>query len=214
MNVRPTKVPAAVRRRFGPRPAAPPPVADSPVSPAAGSPEAPGGKGRPTPKRRDTQTRRGPLAPPPANRREAYQRTRGSAKERRTEAREGLRRGDERYLPARDQGPVRRLVRDIVDSRRNALSLFLVSALVLFVGSTVKVPAIAGLSVLLWTASVIVMVADGLRLGLRIRGTVRERFPDAGGHRMRSLLFYGMTRATQFRRLRVPPPKVKVGTPV
>ena len=31
--------------------------------------------------------------------------------------REALANGDERYLPARDKGPVRRFVRDYVDSR-------------------------------------------------------------------------------------------------
>ena len=31
--------------------------------------------------------------------------------------REGMRTGDERYLPARDKGPVRRYVRDFVDAR-------------------------------------------------------------------------------------------------
>ena len=39
--------------------------------------------------------------------------------------------GDERYLLTRDQGPVRRYVRDIVDARRNVLGLFMPSALAL-----------------------------------------------------------------------------------
>ncbi len=39
--------------------------------------------------------------------------------------------GDERYLLARDQGPVRRFVRDLVDARRNVLGLFMPSALTL-----------------------------------------------------------------------------------
>src|SRR4028119_1159512 len=37
---------------------------------------------------------------------------------RRTETRSGMARGEDDYLPARDRGPVRRLVRDVVDSRR------------------------------------------------------------------------------------------------
>ena len=37
--------------------------------------------------------------------------------------------GDEAYLLPRDQGPVRRYVRDVVDSRRNVLGLFMPSAL-------------------------------------------------------------------------------------
>ena len=39
--------------------------------------------------------------------------------------------GDERYLLTRDQGPVRRFARDLVDARRNVLGLFMPSALTL-----------------------------------------------------------------------------------
>ena len=42
-------------------------------------------------------------------------------------ARAGAARGDDAYLPARDRGPVRKLVRDVVDSRRNVGSFFLSS---------------------------------------------------------------------------------------
>ena len=38
--------------------------------------------------------------------------------------------GEEAYLLPRDQGPVRRYVRDIVDSRRNVLGLFMPVALI------------------------------------------------------------------------------------
>ena len=42
-------------------------------------------------------------------------------RERRTEQnaqmREGMKTGDERYLPQRDKGPVKRFIRDFVDSR-------------------------------------------------------------------------------------------------
>ncbi len=39
--------------------------------------------------------------------------------------------GEEAFLLPRDQGPVRRYARDIVDSRRNLLGLFMPAALVL-----------------------------------------------------------------------------------
>ena len=65
-------------------------------------------------------------------------------------------------------------------------------------------------SVLLWVALVVVMVADSVWLGLLLRRTLRARFPELSG-RMRGHIFYGITRASQMRRLRVPPPKVAVG---
>ena len=62
-------------------------------------------------------------------------RTEGSSK-----MREAMRTGDDRYLPARDQGPVRRFIRDYVDSRFWVLELMLPVMVVLllfgYVGST------------------------------------------------------------------------------
>ena len=81
------------------------------------------GKGRPTPKRTEAQGRRtGPPPPPPTTRKEAYTRMRSQQASRRVEARQGAARGDDSYLPARDRGPVRKLVRDVVDEgfRRGA----------------------------------------------------------------------------------------------
>lgn len=170
----------------------------------------PVGKGRPTPKRSEAQRRRRGPAHAPANRKEAARLNRDEARAKRQRAREGLRRGDERYLPARDAGPVRRLVRDVVDSRRNALSLFLIAAVVLFVGTLVRVPFVQTASVALWFIMVIIMVADSVWLGLLVRRTARTRFPEYDG-RMGGLVFYSITRASQMRRLRVPPPKVSVG---
>jgi hypothetical protein len=46
-----------------------------------------------------------------------------------SDRREKMMAGDDAYLLPRDKGPVRRLVRDIVDSRRNVLGLFMPSAL-------------------------------------------------------------------------------------
>ncbi|WP_084271320.1 DUF3043 domain-containing protein, partial [Mycobacterium avium] len=48
-----------------------------------------------------------------------------------SERRERMMAGEEGYLLPRDQGPVRRYVRDIVDSRRNLLGLFMPSTLFL-----------------------------------------------------------------------------------
>ena len=44
-----------------------------------------------------------------------------------------LRAGDERNLPPRDRGPVRRYVRDVVDARRSVAEFFLPFALVILV---------------------------------------------------------------------------------
>jgi hypothetical protein len=172
------------------------------------------GKGRPTPKRREAQRRRtGPVAPPPRTRREAYRRSKEQNAVRRVEYREGIRSGDEKYLPVRDRGPVRGLVRDIVDSRRNAGGLFLLVALVVFVGYLVPDARVRAFTVTLWMTVFLLLVLDSIFLGFRIRRLVRERHPDAKESTGR-LVWYGISRATMIRRWRMPAPRVTVGEKV
>jgi hypothetical protein len=171
----------------------------------------PAGKGRPTPKRREAQRRRtGPVAPPPRTRREAYRRQKEQNAGRRVEYREGLRSGDEKYLTARDRGPVRGLVRDIVDSRRNAGGLFLLVAAVVFAGYLVPDTRVRAFTMTLWMSVFLLIALDSVWLGLRIRRLVRERHPDTT-ERTGRLVWYGVSRATMIRRWRVPKPRVAVG---
>jgi Protein of unknown function (DUF3043) len=191
------------------------PAEIDPVQPVvaadAAAPGRPGGKGRPTPRRREAQKRRtGPVAPPPKNRREAYRRMREQGTDRRSETREGMRSGDERYLTPRDRGPERKLVRDIVDSRRNAGVLFLASAVVYFAGLIIPSVQVKAAITALWLTVLILLVVDSTIIGLRIRKLMRERYPDSN-QRLGSLVFYGATRATMIRRWRMPKPAVEVG---
>jgi len=191
---------------------------ERPVDPVGGGdaldPRRSAGKGRPTPKRREAQKRRtGPVAPPPRTRREAYRRMKDQNSVRRVEAREGMRSGDEKYLPARDRGPARGLVRDIVDSRRNAGGLFLPVAVIVFIGYLIPSAEIRAMTLSLWMAVFAVLIIDSVFVGIRIRRLVRERYPDETGRPGR-LVWYGVTRATMIRRWRMPSPRVKVGEKV
>jgi cation transport ATPase len=169
------------------------------------------GKGKPTPRRREAQRRRtGPVAPPPKTRREAYRRMREQGTDRRAEAREGMRSGDERFLMARDRGPERRLVRDIVDSRRNIGVLFLLMALVYAASIFVPSIQIKAAATSLWLTVLLLLIVDSVVLGLRIRKQVRQRFPNTS-QSMRSLVLYGIARATMVRRWRTPKAQVPVG---
>ncbi|MGY1609641.1 MULTISPECIES: DUF3043 domain-containing protein [unclassified Geodermatophilus] len=173
-----------------------------------------GGKGRPTPKRTEAQGRRpGPPPPPPTTRKEAYRRMREQQAQRRVQTRAGMARGDDAYLPARDRGPVRKLVRDLVDARRNAGSYFLPVAALVLVGYFIPNPAVQNYTVLLWFLFFLVIIVDSVFLGRRISRTVRERFPDQP-HKMRSLRWYGISRATMIRRWRFPKPEVALGAEV
>ncbi len=170
------------------------------------------GKGRPTPKRNEAQGRRtGPPPPPPTTRKEAYKRMRAQQALRRAEARQGAARGDDSYLPARDRGPVRKLVRDIVDSRRNVGSLFLAIAGVALIGTVVPSIVVRSYASFLLFAFFLLLIVDSVVLGRRIKKKVGERFPDA---RTRGLTWYGVSRSTMIRRWRFPKPDVPLNADV
>lgn len=183
-------------------------------------------KGRPTPKRSDK--RRGPVAPAPMTAAEARARRKMMAgpklsrEERReqsaarraamAERRERMMAGDERYLLQRDQGPVRRFVRDVVDSRRNLLGLFMPSALtlmfVMFAVPQLQLYMSPAMMVLM-----VLMIIDGLLLGRKVNKLADEKFPDNTESRWK-LGLYAAGRASQLRRMRAPRPQVKRGSRV
>ena len=172
------------------------------------------GKGRPTPKRNEAQGRRpGPPPPPPTTRKEAYKRMRQTQASRRVESRQGAARGDDNYLPARDRGPVRKLVRDVVDSRRNVGSFFLAIAAVALIGTIVPSIVIRNYASFLLFGFFLVMIVDSVVLSRRIKRTVAERFPK-GDHKTRGLVWYGISRSTMIRRWRFPKPDVPLGADV
>jgi hypothetical protein len=160
--------------------------------------------GQVTPKRASTARR--PGSSTPLSGREL----RDDRRRERAEAMKGMREGDERYLMARDRGPERRLVRDIVDSRRNIGSYFILGALIVLVGSITKISVVVLVSNILWFALALLMVIDSFLIARRVKRLVRERFPKTT-QRIGSLQLYGIMRALQFRRFRTPNPQVSTG---
>jgi hypothetical protein len=164
--------------------------------------------GQVTPKRQTTGRRVNVEAP--ANRREAVKQMRERQKTERAEASQGMREGDERYLLARDRGPERKLVRDYVDSRRTVGTWFFGGALIVLIGSTVRVPIVQLASNLLWALLAVAVIVDSVLISRRVKKLVNERFPKTG-QRIGSLQLYGVMRALAFRRMRVPKPQVNFG---
>jgi len=113
-------------------------------------------------------------------------------------------------LHPRDRGPERALVRNIVDSRRTVGTWFFGGALIVLVGSTVRVPAVQLASNLLWALLAIGVVVDSILIARKVRRLVKERFPKTDV-RVGSLQIYGIMRALTFRRMRVPKPQVNLG---
>jgi hypothetical protein len=171
----------------------------------------PGGKGRPTPKRSAAERERRTRVNPPKDRREWARQQREQARRRRAEMRAGIMRGDERYLPPRDKGPVRAYLRDLVDARRNAGELLLPGLFIVLVLSLIPRYVVQALSSWLWLTLIVAVVADSVWLAVKARRKVRERFPDAP---TRGTASYVILRSMQIRRFRMPPPRVKQGTKI
>lgn len=151
--------------------------------------------------------------PAPASRKEAYKQLRERQRAERLEASEGMRNGDERYLLARDRGPERSMVRDLVDSRRTAGSYFIAGAVIVLIGSSIAIPAVQLASNLLWAALALAVLIDSILISRRIKKLVKQRFPQTT-QRMGGLYFYGIMRGLTFRRMRVPKPKVELGASI
>ncbi|MFB7569306.1 DUF3043 domain-containing protein [Streptomyces sp. NPDC056165] len=185
------------------------PVADKApvsVSKQTRDPQAP--KGRPTPKRSEARSQRRSVANTSMTRKDAAKRQREERRVQLERQRQALASGDERYLPTRDKGPVRRFARDFVDSRFNIAEFFLPMAVVILVLSMIRVPALQNIALLLWLVVIALIVLDSAVSGFRLRKRLNERFPDQG---KRGAVAYALMRSLQMRRLRLPKPQVKRG---
>ncbi|MFE9565046.1 DUF3043 domain-containing protein [Streptomyces sp. NPDC006487] len=169
-------------------------------------PQAP--KGRPTPKRAVAQSQRKAVVASTGNRKEDAKRARERRRVEMTKQREALANGDERYLPNRDKGPVRRFVRDFVDSRFSVAEMFLPLAVIILVLSMVRVPSIQNIALLLWLGVIALIIVDSIGMFIRLRKALNERFPNEP---KRGAVAYGLMRTLQMRRLRLPKPQVKRG---
>ncbi|WSQ08521.1 DUF3043 domain-containing protein [Streptomyces sp. NBC_01231] len=169
-------------------------------------PQAP--KGRPTPKRSEAQSVRRSVANTPTTRKEAAKRQRDERRVQMDKQRQALATGDERYLPARDKGPVRKFARDYIDSRFNVAEFFLPMAVVILVLSMVRVGSLQSIALLLWLVVIVLIVLDSVLTGFRLKKRLAERFPDQG---RKGAVAYALMRSLQMRRLRLPKPQVKRG---
>ncbi|WP_245981921.1 DUF3043 domain-containing protein [Mycetocola tolaasinivorans] len=165
---------------------------------------APAGKGRPTPtrKEREAQNKR-PLVP--NDRKEAAKNARAQMSVEREKARIGLANGEERYLPIRDRGPQKKFVRDFVDARFSAGEWLMPLLLLVVIASFVQDPTVAGYSLLVVWGLLIIAILDCVFLGIRLRRKLTAKY----GHAEKGVRWYAAMRALQMRFLRLPKPQVR-----
>jgi hypothetical protein len=163
------------------------------------------GKGRPTPSRKKAQAAARARAKGPQDRKAAARAQREHRTESSATIREGMKRGDERYLPTRDKGPVRRFVRDWIDARLCMAEMLLPLLMIILVGQAVSQSLANGL----WSATILLVALDTALVVFRLRRELRRRFPDVS---TKGAVGYGVLRSIQLRWIRLPKAQVKLGT--
>ena len=165
-------------------------------------------KDAPTPKRKDSEALNKVNAITSPATKATKARDRDEMKAKRLTARAAYMRGEESALPARDRGPVRRYVRNYVDSRRNVGEYFLPAVATVLVLSVVHNKFVSLIAILFMYLAMLYTVFSGFFMTRRIRIAVSARFP---GESTKGLGMYGWLRSTQMRRMRAPAPQVKRG---
>ncbi len=165
-------------------------------------------KARPTPKRSASEAARKTRVTAPADRKTAMREQREKRRVDSVKVREAMATGNDTFMPARDKGPVRRAIRDFVDSRLMFAELLMPIMLVMLLLLITKVPGVQAYVTLAWVLMITLVLLDLLLLWWRLRRMLRARFP---GVSTRGATSYGILRATQLRFMRLPKPQVRIG---
>ena len=169
------------------------------------------GKGRATPSRRDAEASRKQSLKVPKDPKAAKAAARERDRQARADARAGIMVGDEKHLPARDRGPVRRYVRDFVDSKFSVAEYFIFIAVGILVLGFIPNSQISAVVSIAWFVVLMLVIVDTGSVLFRLHRALRGYFPNAQDRKGVSL--YAILRLLQMRRLRLPKPQVRRGTP-
>jgi hypothetical protein len=163
-------------------------------------------KGRPTPKRNEAEkNRRGPYSAP-TDRKSAGPRNKERSRADRNSRMAAMRRGEDWALPRKDQGPVKALARDVVDSRRGISEYYLYGIVVLV--AALFIPTLRSIVDYVILAILLVIIVEGWYVSNKVIRLANERLP---GQSTRSIRVYTALRGTQIRKMRVPGPRVSPG---
>ena len=160
-------------------------------------------KGRATPKRKDAEAKRVVNSLAPATSKVEKAKQKELLRQQRASARAAYMRGDESAMPARDRGPARRFVRDLVDSRRSVGEYFLPLLVAVLLVS--RITALQAVAVLLMYFIMLSAIVDWFILKRKVKQEIAKKFPDTS---TKGLAMYAWSRSTQLRRLRAPKPMV------
>jgi hypothetical protein len=177
------------------------------ADPETGSVQA--GKGRPTPSRKEAEAARKTTIRAKRGTKEGKKASREADRMERARQRQGMLAGDPRFLPARDQGPVREFVRDFVDGRYTVAEYFIFMAVVVLLLGFINNPSIQQLVSVGFFLMATLIVVDTSILIIQLSIRTKKAFPEKSDRR--GIILYALMRTLQYRRLRMPKPRVQRG---
>lgn len=173
------------------------------------NPSSEAGKGKPTPKRKDVESARKQGISVPKDPKAAKRASRERDRVARATSRAGLMAGDPNFFPRRDAGPVKATVRDYIDRRRTVGEYFVPFAFVILILGLVDNATLQVVVIYVWTAILLLVVLDTILVGILLGKSLKKEFPDKA--QRKGAVSYGVLRALQLRRFRIPPPRIKPG---
>lgn len=191
---------------FGRKPA---PVPDDSPIPPTGDGDSRSPKGRPTPTRREAEEARKQQIKIPKDPKAAKKAARERDRDERSRSRAAMMAGDERHLPARDKGAAKSMTRDFVDARFTAAEFFIFIAIGVLLLGFIRNPLIQSWVSIGFFAFTALIVVDTAVLLIQLNMRAKTLFPDPADRK--GITLYAALRTLQFRRLRLPPPRVKRG---
>lgn len=171
------------------------------------------GKGRPTPKRKETQAQKlRPLVPKDSK--EQRKRAKARIRERENIEYEAMRTGDLQHMPKAERLPWRVYTRDYIDARFNIGEFFIPVALVILIASVILTavypnPVVTLILMTVLYVYLFAIVIDVVVMWRKLKKLLIAKYGEqsvAKGMRTGS---YAWSRAIQLRRWRLPKPRYK-----
>ena len=162
------------------------------------------GKGRATPTRKEREAAN--LKPLVGNKsKEARAASKIQQRDARLKARAAMMAGDEKYLLGRDQGPQRKIARQIIDGRYTLIEGLMPLMVLFLLVSSITPPAVTTIVTFVMIIALVVVSIEATLMHKLIGNRIKEKL-GATTKMQKGTWFYVFTRGMQPRPLRIPKP--------
>lgn len=165
------------------------------------------GKGKATPSRAQQEAaRKRPLV---SDTKEAKAQRKAELASARERARIGMANGEQKYLPARDQGPQRKFARDFVDAGWHLGEAVMPAMVVVIVATFIPLNFIQYWAFVALWVFIFFVIGDMIITSIRVKRAARDKFGESKLEK--GLGWYAAMRSVQMRFMRLPKAQVRRG---